>query len=252
MRTRTCHRARDPVNTRVVSGVRLLTEVNVPYDESTRFNDVCRSMSPRNSASAANLVWLPARGHAYVRLRRGRGSPSNRRNRSPWRATRVAVDLEAGSLARADVGAVDFEVDQRARHDPAQLVGVIRGPLRGVLLVPVDRFVEVARHPRRAEVQPEVAHRRDRQGKVLLRQLVGRVVEDVVVDPDIGDRDHRVHHQRADADADVVDVRAAIAFLGPRPGSAQERDRDQTRRNNKGIFAREVSQSITFRRGGVG
>ena len=139
----------------------------------------------------------------------------------------TGVDLEAGPVLHVDKARVDLERHARARHRPTNLVDVADVPFAGVLLVPVERFGDVGAEPGRAQTQPEIALRRQREGEVLFRVLVGRIVEHVVIDSDVCERDRRVQHQRTETHADGRRIRGAVAGLGARRRGAQEQQHDQ-------------------------
>ena len=164
---------------------------------------------------------LPGRQHTDVGLRQRvvleRGVVGR------FGALGAGVDFEAGTLAGVQVLAVDLERHPRAGGAPSELVGGVRGSLARVFLVPVNLLVERRGEPGRTKRQPEIGRRDDREREVLLGELLGRIVEDVVIDAHVGERDRRIHQEGANANPDTVGVGCAVAALCVRRGSAQQR-----------------------------
>src|SRR5262249_46074220 len=79
---------------------------------------------------------------------------------------------------------------------PAQPVRRVRGALARILLKPDEVFPDVAGNPGGSEPQPEIRGRSHRQREIPFWTLIGGLVEHIVVDADVRQRDRRIHVQR--------------------------------------------------------
>ena len=157
-------------------------------------------------------------------------------------ALRPRVDLVAGPIARGEELRAQVHPQPVERQQPVEVVAAVGRSLAVVLPKPDEVFLDVEQQPRRPHAHPHVGRRRDGEREVLLRILIRRLVEHVVVDAEVRELDARIHRDRPDAHPIR---RRSLRFVRDRLGRRRRREGRRSREN--GGAHEFISHRSTFR-----
>ncbi len=111
-------------------------------------------------------------------------------------ALRPLVDLESWTVASVEILRADVEQQTVQRNAPTHRERRVGGPLARILLIPDDLLGDFAADPARADPEPQLCLRDDRQGEILFGVIFLGLVEYVRVDAEIRELDRGAEPQR--------------------------------------------------------
>ena len=126
---------------------------------------------------------------------------------------RPGVDLVAGTISHVGVVPANIEDQAGERNLPANPVTAIGRPFGRVGLIPDQLLFDCTVHPAGTKPNPHVRGRRDGEREVVFGRQILRLVEHVLVDAEVRQRDGGIHPQRTDANTYFCRIGTAFRTL---------------------------------------